>query len=86
MGELQDRAALITGGTTGLGLEIAGAYLREGARVVITGRDPSTEHARKRRCARWARRRSSVPTPPTKRRSTPRSSGRSRSSAASTSW
>jgi NAD(P)-dependent dehydrogenase (short-subunit alcohol dehydrogenase family) len=40
MGELQDRAALITGGTTGLGLEIAGAYLREGARVVITGRDP----------------------------------------------
>jgi NAD(P)-dependent dehydrogenase (short-subunit alcohol dehydrogenase family) len=39
MGELDGKAALITGGTTGLGLGIAEAYLREGARVVITGRD-----------------------------------------------
>jgi NAD(P)-dependent dehydrogenase (short-subunit alcohol dehydrogenase family) len=39
MHELEDKAAVITGGTTGLGLAIAQAYLREGARVVITGRD-----------------------------------------------
>jgi NAD(P)-dependent dehydrogenase (short-subunit alcohol dehydrogenase family) len=35
---LARRTALITGATQGLGLEIARAYLREGARVVICGR------------------------------------------------
>jgi NAD(P)-dependent dehydrogenase (short-subunit alcohol dehydrogenase family) len=39
MGLLQDRRALITGGTTGLGFAIAERFLAEGARVVITGRD-----------------------------------------------
>ena len=39
MGLLEDKRALITGGTTGLGLAIAGRFRREGARVVITGRD-----------------------------------------------
>jgi NAD(P)-dependent dehydrogenase (short-subunit alcohol dehydrogenase family) len=39
MGLLQDRRALITGGTTGLGSAIAERFLAEGARVVITGRD-----------------------------------------------
>jgi NAD(P)-dependent dehydrogenase (short-subunit alcohol dehydrogenase family) len=39
MGELESKAALVTGGTTGLGFAIAEALLREGARVAITGRD-----------------------------------------------
>lgn len=37
-GRLDGRAALITGASQGLGLEIARAYLREGARVVICAR------------------------------------------------
>jgi NAD(P)-dependent dehydrogenase (short-subunit alcohol dehydrogenase family) len=36
---LEGRAAIVTGGTRGLGLEIARAYLAEGARVAICGRD-----------------------------------------------
>ena len=39
MGELDGKLALITGGTSGLGLAMAHAFCREGARVVITGRD-----------------------------------------------
>jgi NAD(P)-dependent dehydrogenase (short-subunit alcohol dehydrogenase family) len=40
VGELDGRAALVTGATTGLGFAIARAFLREGASVVITGRNP----------------------------------------------
>jgi len=36
---LERKCALVTGGTTGLGLGIAERFLREGAQVVITGRD-----------------------------------------------
>jgi len=39
MAELDGMAALITGGTTGLGFEIARRFLEEGASAVITGRD-----------------------------------------------
>jgi NAD(P)-dependent dehydrogenase (short-subunit alcohol dehydrogenase family) len=36
---MKGKRALVTGGTTGLGLAIAERFGREGARVVITGRD-----------------------------------------------
>ena len=35
---LEGKVALITGGGTGIGLEIARAYVREGAYVYVTGR------------------------------------------------
>ena len=46
-GTLDGRTALITGASQGLGLEIARAYLKEGAAgICICGRDPATlEHA-----------------------------------------
>jgi NAD(P)-dependent dehydrogenase (short-subunit alcohol dehydrogenase family) len=39
MGSLDGKAALVTGGTSGLGLAIAERFLAEGSSVVVTGRD-----------------------------------------------
>jgi NAD(P)-dependent dehydrogenase (short-subunit alcohol dehydrogenase family) len=39
MGRLEGKQVLVTGGTTGLGRAMADRFLREGARVVVTGRD-----------------------------------------------
>jgi NAD(P)-dependent dehydrogenase (short-subunit alcohol dehydrogenase family) len=38
---LKNKTALITGGTTGIGLATARRYVAEGARVAITGNDPA---------------------------------------------
>lgn len=45
MTKLKDKIAVITGGSTGIGLATAKTFLAEGAKVIITGRTQSTLHA-----------------------------------------
>jgi NAD(P)-dependent dehydrogenase (short-subunit alcohol dehydrogenase family) len=40
--KLEGKTALITGGTSGIGLATAQEFIRQGAKVVVTGRNPDT--------------------------------------------
>src|ERR1700756_4030614 len=42
---LENKTALITGGNSGIGLETARLFVKEGARVIITGRNQATLEA-----------------------------------------
>jgi NADP-dependent 3-hydroxy acid dehydrogenase YdfG len=49
MSKLQDKVAIITGATSGIGLATAKRFLSEGAKVVLTGRSEEKLNALKPR-------------------------------------
>ncbi|MBV8865490.1 MAG: SDR family NAD(P)-dependent oxidoreductase [Acidobacteriaceae bacterium] len=51
MPRLKGKRALITGGSSGIGLETARQFLAEGARVAITGRSPEILEDARKDCA-----------------------------------
>jgi len=42
LGKLDNKIAVITGGTTGIGFATAQLFIKEGAKVIVTGRNPET--------------------------------------------
>jgi len=52
---LTDKSLVIIGGTTGIGLSAAQAFLREGARIVVVGRKPESIDAAQRELGASAR-------------------------------
>jgi len=51
MGKLSGKVAVVTGGTTGIGLATARLFASEGAKVIVTGRNPETLAAARKELA-----------------------------------
>ena len=52
MGKLKSKVIVVIGGTSGLGLSAARAFIREGAKVVVVGRDEAKVRAARRELGR----------------------------------